>query len=339
MGLRIRYLLVFMFVLLTSNIQIIRAADLPDTVTAKSMWNPNIEIMKEISDNCGRLEINTAGTCLTDIMKKYGASAQAIGFTQLLGTEAYMNGFKELGKIDAAFIFYPLRSSDREGCVLVNGNPDILYLDDLGLLPVQKMEQNTDYIELEKKYPHLSIYFGDLRGTVYPYSQKMPNKVTRIVTAYSLRNGCGSCQLLGFAEFGFDFDSTGKYAGCSFLSIKKVNNENRQTVFNENPANYFSDPEKPVNVTVGEKFALTLVSNHSQGFKWQLADKLDSNMVALEGTDFIRPYETLPNAPGKELWFFKAKKKGVTKIKLEYIPSWDDGTKSFKTYSFTIYVE
>ncbi len=309
-----------------------------DTVTASSIWNPSIEVMKQIADKCGSLEANLTPTCLTGIMENSGASPKAIAFTQMMGTEVYMNGFKELGKIDAAFIFYPLRNSNREGCLLVNGRPLVLNLGDIGLLPLQKMEENTDYIELEKKYPHLSIYSEDLRGTDYPYKLDMPHKVTRIVSTYALRNGCTSCQLVGFAEFGFDFDSTGKFTGADFLNLKIADNENNTVMFNRNPSQYFSDPDRPIDVSAGDNFTISLISNHSKGFQWRLSEKIDTSLISLQGTDFTIAHETLPNAPGKELWFFTAKKKGVTKIEFKYVPSWEDGSKSYKTYSFTVMI-
>ncbi len=338
MNIRKFYPIILLIAYCLLNANTVFAEQPHDSVTANAIWNPNIEIMKQISDDCGSVEMNFTGKCLISIMENSGASPQAIYFTQKMGTEVYMNGFKELGKIDAAFIYYPLRVSDREGCLLVNGNPPFIDLGDLGLLPIQKMEQNTDYIELEKKYPHLSIFSGDLRGTVYPYLQNMPHKITRIVSNFELRNGCSSCQLVGFAEFGFDFDSTENYMGSVLLNIKIAANENKTVFFNQNPSNYFSNPSNPINVTAGDKFTISLISNHSEGYKWQLADKIDTVLISLEGKDFTRPYETLPNAPGKELWFFAAKKKGAAKIDLKYIPSWDDGTKSYKTYSFNVFI-
>lgn len=318
------------------NSQIVKAQDSAYTVTAAAIWNPGMAIMNEIAENCGRSELSATGSCLTDIMRKNGASPQAIEFAGKMGTVSYMNGFKELGMIDAAFIYYPLRSLGREGCMLVNGKPNFLNLNNIGLLPVQAMELDSEYIELEKEFPHLWIFSDDMRGTVYPYSENLPDKVTRIVSVYSLRNGCSSCQLIAFAEYAFDFDSTGTYLGCEFMDIKTVNNENRNAISSSNPSEYFSNPDEPVNVTAGNNFTISLVSNHSQGFKWHLANKLDTNLVSLVGTDFTKPYETLPNAPGKELWFFKAKSKGTTVIQLMYIPSWSSGAKSYKTYSFTV---
>ncbi len=336
MQLKTYSLLVIIIIVCVMNTQTLNAQDQTDTVTSAAIWNPGLDIMNQISENCGRSEISATSSCLTDIMRKNGASRQAIEFAGKMGTVSYMNGFKELGMIDAAFVYYPLRSSAREGCMLVNGKPNYLNLNNIGLLPVQAMEQDTVYMELEKEYPHLWIFSDDLRGTVYPFSESLPDKVTRIVSVYSLRNGCSSCQLIAFAEYAFDFDSTGTYLGCEFMDVKTVDNENRNAVSSSNPSDYFSNPDEPINVSAGSKFTISLVSNHSQGFKWHLANKPDSNYVSLIGTDFTKPFETLPNAAGKELWFFKAKKKGTAVIQLMYIPTWSSGTKSYETYSFTV---
>ena len=305
-------------------------------ITAKAIWNPDMATMEKIYENCGSYTGVDLKNCFIKVMQESGASGQAIEFTSMMNNDAYMNGYKNLGNVDAAFVYYPLQSDNHNGCVLVNGLPGIINVDDDNLLPVGDMELDKGYKDLEKTYTHIALFPGDRKSTVYPYNIELPDKENRVVVNYSIKNGCNTCELLGFAEFGFDFDSTGKFIGCKFLNLKKTVEDNSQSSVSDYNTNYFSDPSQPVDVKAGDKFSIILVSNHSEGFKWQLAGSLDDQVLSLTGTNFIRPIEILPNAPGKEVWYFKAVSKGSTKINFDYVHSWSEGTKTYEKYSFTV---
>ena len=307
-------------------------------ITSSAIWNPSMEMMNEITSNCGGYQGKDLEQCFVSVMKKSGASSQAIAFTELLGNSGYMKGFKKLKIIDAAFVYFPLQQSDHEGCMLINGSPKLIDVDNQGLLDMNSMEQDPLYKSLAKQYQEISLWPGDREGTDYPYVVSLPKKSIRIVLNYRLRNGCNTCSLIGFVEFGFDFDSTGVFLGTKFLNIRKSVIAADETSVGNSFKNVFNDPSVPINVNIGDEFAIVVESNHSMGFHWQLAKPLDANVLSMLGTDFIIPNETLPNAAGKETWSFKAVGKGSTKISLKYFRSWDKSDKSYETETFDINV-
>jgi predicted secreted protein len=326
--------LIFTFVPLEK----IPAQDNNGKITSAAIWNPSMQTMDEITTNCGGYQGKDLEQCFVSVMQKSGASKQAIAFTGLLGNKGYMKGFRKLKLVDAAFVYFPLRQSDHEGCMLVNGSPAILDVDDNSILDMNDMEKDPLYTSLAQQFQEISLWPGDRQGTDYPYVETLPHKSERVVVNYRLRNGCNTCNLIGFVEFGFDFDSTGAFLGTKFLSIKKAVIAADETSTGNNLKNIYDDPSVPINVNVGDEFALVLSSNHSMGFSWQLAKPLDANILSMLGTDFIIPNETLPDAAGKETWSFKAVGKGTTKISLKYVRSWDKAETSYETETFNINV-
>jgi inhibitor of cysteine peptidase len=95
------------------------------------------------------------------------------------------------------------------------------------------------------------------------------------------------------------------------------------------------------NVHVGDTIILTLGSNPTTGFTWPDIVKI-SNEEILKQTDhkFIR-LRQLQNigASGKDIWTFKANKKGTTKISLDYSRPWEGGEKREWTLNATINIE
>ena len=314
------------------------AQDENSQISSAAIWNPSMQTMDEITSNCGGYQGKDLEQCFVSVMQKSGASKQAIAFTGLLGNKGYMKGFRKLKIVDAAFVYFPLRQSDHQGCMLVNGSPGILDVDDLNLLDMNAMENDPQYSSLAQQFQEISLWPGDRQGTDYPYAKNLPHKSVQIVVDYRLRNGCNSCNLIGFVEFGFDFDSTGVFLGTKFLSIRKAVIAADETQSGNNFKNIYDDPSVPISVNVGDEFALVLVSNHSMGFSWQLNKPLDANILSMLGTDFIIPNETLPNAPGKETWSFKAIGKGSTKISLKYVRSWDKADTTYENETFNINV-
>jgi predicted secreted protein len=307
-------------------------------INSDAVWSPAINNMNDISTGCGSLRNEDLYACFIKEMQAANAPDRAVEFTKLLGGRGYMNTFKPAGIVDIALVHYPFEKEKREGCIIVNGNPALVDVDDFGLLNLNDLENNPEYIQLEKIYSHVSLFAGDRKANGYPLQENLPGHGERIVVNYELRDGCSTCQLIGYADFGFDYDSTGKYLGEKFISVKKSVILDSVIIEDRNPRNVYSNPSQAIEVSQGEMFVIALLSNHSTGFKWELAEPLDENVVTLLGSNFLIPNETLPNAAGKETWSFRTKGKGATVIKFRYVRDWQNGTKELQNISFTLEV-
>ncbi len=310
-----------------------------EKISANAIWKPTFEVMQKIYTNCGAQQGSKMYECLLNEMAYAGASHSAIQFSALINGHGYMNGFQQYGEIGVANVYYVFRQDHNEGCLLVNCNPDFINVDNLDYLNTGDMEQNKIYQSLKNTYPQIGIFPGNREGTDYPEKQELPHHGERIIINYDLRNGCDNCQLLGFAYFSFDFDSTGKFLGTKFQSVKSSLNLQSAAVSAENNQNVFNDPSVPIDVSLGEKFAIVLLSNHSAGLKWELGKPLDNKILNLLGTNFVQPYETLPNAAGKETWTFEALGRGSTTVKFNYVYSWESDAKALEKYTFHVNVK
>jgi inhibitor of cysteine peptidase len=91
-------------------------------------------------------------------------------------------------------------------------------------------------------------------------------------------------------------------------------------------------------VQVGKQFRITLESNQTTGYRWQLARPLDQGVVKLVSSRYIGPAKQIPGAGGKEVWVFKAVGRGKTRIHLEYVRPWEKGEAPVKTASYSVVV-
>lgn len=104
----------------------------------------------------------------------------------------------------------------------------------------------------------------------------------------------------------------------------------------------FSSPKDKIIVTQqNPTFMITLQSNPTTGFSWQLIS-YDKNLLEYVGHRFVAPHnKKLVGAPGYETWTFKAKKNvsadQATQITLQYARPWTkDGATETR---FTIYTK
>ena len=94
--------------------------------------------------------------------------------------------------------------------------------------------------------------------------------------------------------------------------------------------------ETDIKAAAGKEFTITLDSNRTTGYEWQLAKPLDENIVRLAKPEYIPASTKLCGAPGKEVWKFKAIKPGKTTIYFKYIRPWEKNPVPAKDKKFDI---
>ena len=105
--------------------------------------------------------------------------------------------------------------------------------------------------------------------------------------------------------------------------------------FMENP-----DVTKEVKLAAGDPFTVTLGSNRTTGFQWsESAQSDDQSVLEQLAHRFVPPEEDAPGAAGKEVWTFKALKKGTTEVFLEYGQPWEGGKKAEWTFKLIVVVK
>ncbi len=105
----------------------------------------------------------------------------------------------------------------------------------------------------------------------------------------------------------------------------------------------YSQSGKQVEATVGDVIKITLDSNATTGYAWQLKSNSDESVVGLLDHQYVEPPagggEPLVGAGGSEEWRFRAEASGTSKLHLEYGQPWEGGAKADKAFDLTIVVK
>lgn len=98
-------------------------------------------------------------------------------------------------------------------------------------------------------------------------------------------------------------------------------------------------PGNNIETTVGQQFTVTLESNATTGYQWQLANPLNESIVKLVGSEYKAPQDGRIGQGGQEVWTFKAAGKGTTQISMKYVRSWEKDVPPAQTKTFTVTVK
>jgi predicted secreted protein len=79
-----------------------------------------------------------------------------------------------------------------------------------------------------------------------------------------------------------------------------------------------TDPAKPIEVSAGSEFHITVANTLSEDYHWELADAVDPSLVQYVWKDEAPRDPKDPNSISKDIWRFKALAPGKTTIKFGY---------------------
>jgi len=94
-----------------------------------------------------------------------------------------------------------------------------------------------------------------------------------------------------------------------------------------------------ISAKAGKEFMITLESNMTTGYQWQLAEDVDGKFVVLKGSRYIVKETGLVGSGGKEEWIFKALRPGTTEIYFKYVRSWENNVPPADKKSFVVKIE
>jgi inhibitor of cysteine peptidase len=95
---------------------------------------------------------------------------------------------------------------------------------------------------------------------------------------------------------------------------------------------------RDIAAAVGDEFILTLSSNKTTGYEWQLSRPLDGGMLKLVKNDYLTDKVDTKRlgAGGQEEWTFRVLKAGKSTISMKYIRPWEKGVKPAREKTFTV---
>ena len=97
------------------------------------------------------------------------------------------------------------------------------------------------------------------------------------------------------------------------------------------------DAGRQIELAVGEKMQVTLKSNPTTGYQWEVAD-IDESVLLQLGAEYDADSPQLTGAGGEEAFTFEAVGTGETALQLIYHRSWEVDAPPVETFSVTIVV-
>ena len=94
----------------------------------------------------------------------------------------------------------------------------------------------------------------------------------------------------------------------------------------------------PIAARVGDEFKITLDSNQTTGYQWQLAESPDVKIVQFVLNAYNEPSKPIPGRGGTETWTFRAAGKGKTAIAFKYVRPWEKNVAPIQTRKFEVEV-
>lgn len=291
----------------------------------EAIWQPDGSFRERVMERCSQQGKQNFEECFITVMKDSGASAPALALTKLTGNMGYLRNVRETGVVDIAYVNYPFRANENYGCFLVNGSPPLINPDDSDIVQKIEMKKNKQYAGIFLAFPEAAIWPGDRFGNDCIQPANI-HGMQRFVVSYRILNSCHACELLGLAKVAFDFDGSGKFLGTELLDVEAV-------------VKVFDDPEKPISVAVGSKFAIVLESNRTTGYGWEYYSPGDAEVIKLLGTEYRTSATELLGSGGREVLMFEAVGKGKSEISLNYARPWEKDIPPAKSVTFKVNVE
>jgi len=101
------------------------------------------------------------------------------------------------------------------------------------------------------------------------------------------------------------------------------------------------DSGREITLKVGEKFQVTLESNPTTGYQWDV-DDVDESVLKQQGDSSYSAETSNPNivgSGGEETFTFEAVGTGNTTLKLVYHRPWEEGVEPVEIFTLRVVVE
>lgn len=265
------------------------------------------EFVDAAKTTCENLQSDKLQDCFAKEMKKAKASVAAVEFSKELGEPGFVRDFKVAGAVDIAYVFYPYRANENQSCLIVNGDPAVIDVDNHKLVGAGALKYNATYVALSKNRKEVSLWPGDRYGTETPDVEMGAMAGAHIVVNYRLREECHACAVLGHAWYSFDFDAKGKFLGAKLIRVSETREK----------APIMRDAKKPVVSGVGEEFTIALPMKGAVASEWMLAKALDSGKLRLIEHSHVAPPTGSGAAGTEEVWKFAALGAGTTSVEFQ----------------------
>jgi len=154
--------------------------------------------------------------CKEEIMRKSGASDQAVGFWRQ-SQGHLLTAFRKLGRVDLAWGAFAGAGYQGQ-YYLLNGSPPLLGVDDAVIEARRNktldLTAHPGFARLRARHPKADLWQCRELESVETNAGGQ-----RFVFSFYLKDGCDACPVLGTAYLSFDFDPQGKFTGIKLMGL------------------------------------------------------------------------------------------------------------------------
>lgn len=98
-----------------------------------------------------------------------------------------------------------------------------------------------------------------------------------------------------------------------------------------------SKPAEMIKARAGRHFTITIPTNPTTGYQWQLARPLNDKMIQFVSSEYSADNTGAVGSGGKEIWTFRALRAGRSAIALKYVRTWEkDAAPEIRYYIVSI---
>jgi len=195
--------------------------DKPAPIGPDAVWNPPAGFNEKFRAACAKLEGAKFSDCFVDQMAKAGASPQAVAFAKRVDGMGFARSFHDEGAVDVVWAEYPYRANETRVCLLVNGDPPIVDVDDLSRFDRNDLKRLPIWNTVLKRHPKAEIFPADREDSRMPIAHHVAGGETRFLVGYEIHDGCHACALIGTMRVFWNFDASGKFLGTQVKAVRR----------------------------------------------------------------------------------------------------------------------
>jgi hypothetical protein len=210
-----------------------------------AVWQPPAGFVESLHKTCDSAP--KFGDCAAKLILER-APAPAAAFSRTIHYDGWLRDFREVGRVDIAYVDYPFHANENQGWVLVNGSPALVDVDDFKKLPQADMKSDPAWGRLVAQKPNATLFPGGRAGNLYPVALINPDGSEEFIVNYKIVDGCHACAVLGEAFFSFEFNQKGKFVYANYSGLAVAGTEGWNA----------GAPAWPVRSRSGQKFTLSL---------------------------------------------------------------------------------
>ena len=114
-------------------------------VTAEVVFHDPLEFVDRVKSGCQDASAEKLQDCFVKEMKKAKAPAAAVEFSKQLGEPGFVREFKAAGPVDIAYVMFPYRANEQLSCLILNGEPPVVDVDNHKLVGTDALKGNARF--------------------------------------------------------------------------------------------------------------------------------------------------------------------------------------------------